>query len=114
MWLVADNLGMPSSGGCTTGRTFHNHGPFVERAWTELQCDAAALSWLWTNRRAGAASPKAEWERLRSQVEVLSRGRFVQEGLSTDRGALPPQRIQDLRTPVVTRSSGLPRRMTRS
>jgi hypothetical protein len=25
---------------------FHNHGPFIERAWTELQCDLSALAWI--------------------------------------------------------------------
>lgn len=43
---------------------FHNHGDFTDRPSTELQCDAAALVWLWINRGA-IGLPDAHWELLR-------------------------------------------------
>ncbi len=43
---------------------FHNHGEFTDRPSTELQCDAAALVWLWINR-AAIGLPDAHWEVLR-------------------------------------------------
>lgn len=43
---------------------YHNHGPFTDRPATELQCDAAALVWLWINR-AAVPLPDAHWELLR-------------------------------------------------
>ncbi len=43
---------------------YHNHGPFTDRPSTELQCDAAALVWLWINR-ALVPLPDAHWELLR-------------------------------------------------
>jgi hypothetical protein len=58
---------------------FHNHGPFEQRAWTELQCDAAALAWLWVNRDViGLAEPV--WERTRREVVTVARARFEAEG----------------------------------
>src|SRR5262249_49606802 len=50
-WLAADGLNA-LFWGLHDWAHFHNHGAFEQRAWTELQCDAAALSWLWRNRRA--------------------------------------------------------------
>lgn len=44
---------------------FHNHGSFEDRPSTELQCDAAALCWLWINR-ASIPLPDAHWELLRA------------------------------------------------
>ena len=58
---------------------FHNHGPFEERAWTELQCDAAALAWMWTNRAAIGLSEE-EWERVRAEALSVGRARFAEEG----------------------------------
>ncbi len=43
---------------------YHNHGPFTDRPATELQCDAAALAWLWINR-GPVGLPDAHWELLR-------------------------------------------------
>ena len=57
---------------------FHHHGAFVERGWTELQCDAAALSWLHANRQLlGLAD--AELATLLEQVGDLTRARFAEE-----------------------------------
>lgn len=58
---------------------FHAHGPFEERAWTELQCDASALVWLFINR-ASAEIDEALWERVRASVVQLARTRFDEEG----------------------------------
>ncbi len=62
---------------------FHNHGPFDEVAWTELQCDAAALSWLWQNRRAIGLGEEA-WERTAAEALALARARFDAEGIAFD------------------------------
>lgn len=43
---------------------FHNHGAFTDRPSTELQCDAAALVWLWINR-AVLPLPDAVWDDYR-------------------------------------------------
>jgi hypothetical protein len=86
LWLAADNLNA-LFWGLHDWAHFHHHGPFEERAWTELQCDAAALAWLWTNH-AAIPLPEDAWERLRAQVEELSRGRFASE-----RRAFPADRM---------------------
>ncbi len=61
---------------------FHNHGPFEERAWTELQCDVSALVWLEVNREAlGAAGVGGEaLDRVRREVAGVARARFAEEG----------------------------------
>jgi hypothetical protein len=66
---------------------FHNHGPFEERAWTELQCDATALAWLWGNREAIGLSEEG-WERARVEVIGVGRARFAAEGGELDEGWL--------------------------
>jgi hypothetical protein len=48
-WLAADNLNA-LFWALHDWSHFHNHGAFEERTATELQCDTAALVWLWTNR----------------------------------------------------------------
>jgi hypothetical protein len=58
---------------------FHNHGPFERRAWTELQCDAAALAWAWVNREA-IGIDGATWDRMRREVIDVGRARFAAEG----------------------------------
>jgi hypothetical protein len=58
---------------------FHNHGPFEARAWTELQCDAAALAWVWANREAIGLSDDA-WARARAEVAGVGSARFAAEG----------------------------------
>ena len=78
-WLAADNLNA-LFWGLHDWAHFHNHGPFEERAWTELQCDASALAWLWMNRDQ-LPLPERAWEQLRRQASVLSAARFAGEGL---------------------------------
>ncbi len=60
---------------------FHHHGPFEERAWTELQCDAAALAWLRTNQRELDLDDGLLAE-LFVQAEGLTRARFAEEDKS--------------------------------
>jgi hypothetical protein len=94
LWLAADNLNA-LFWGLHDWAHFHNHGPFEQRAWTELQCDATALAWLWANRdRVPLAEPV--WERTRTQVVALARSRFAGEGLTLDEGALSASRVQAL------------------
>jgi hypothetical protein len=57
---------------------FHHHGPFEERAWTELQCDAAALSWLHVNRVL-LGLDDAELAALVDQAGELTHARFAEE-----------------------------------
>jgi len=84
-----------SRGGFTTGRTSTTHGPFTERAWTELQCDAAALAWLWLNRVAVGLGD-ASWERARGAVVRVAEARFVEEAKPFDPAWLATLRVQDL------------------
>jgi hypothetical protein len=94
LWLAADNLNA-LFWGLHDWAHFHNHGAFEQRAWTELQCDASALAWLWRNRDAiGLASET--WERLRVEVAELSRGRFASEGKALDEGLLEAGRMREL------------------
>lgn len=79
LWLAAESL----SGlfwGLHDWAHFHNHGPFTERAWTELQCDAAALAWLWRNREALLLDGPT-WEALGRDAARISAARFRDEGL---------------------------------
>ncbi len=57
---------------------FHNHGPFDEPAWTELQCDVVAWSWLRLNREAIGLEAK-DLAGVRRTLVELSRARFVSE-----------------------------------
>jgi hypothetical protein len=65
-WLAADNLNA-LFWGLHDWAHFHNHGPFDQRAATELQCDASALAWLWINREQVPLEAVA-WESLREQA----------------------------------------------
>ncbi len=59
---------------------FHNHGPFEERAYTEHQCDFAALTWL----RGNAAALGIDAETLAevdAVVKEIGRARFAAEGI---------------------------------
>jgi hypothetical protein len=94
LWLAADNLNA-LVWGLHDWAHFHNHGPFEERAWTELQCDAAALAWLWINR-AIVGIDDARWERARREVEAIGRGRFEAEGKTYDAKALDSSRVREL------------------
>lgn len=102
-WLAADNLNA-LFWGLHDWAHFHNHGPFVEVAWTELQCDAAALAWLWENRQRVPIDPDA-WERTRARVEALSIARFAAEGKELAAGALAAERVQALVPPARTTRS---------
>jgi hypothetical protein len=94
MWLAADSLdGLVW--GLHDWAHFHNHGPFVERAWTELQCDAAALGWLWVNR-AVIGIDAATWERARSEVCDVARARFAEEGKAFEEAWLASARVRGL------------------
>ena len=88
LWLAADSL----SGlfwGLHDWAHFHNHGPFTERAWTELQCDASALAWLWKNRQA-VGLERRHWDALRDSVARIGGERFVLEGLAGSLAVLDP------------------------
>jgi hypothetical protein len=74
LWLAASSVGA-LFWGLHDWSHFHNHGPFEERAWTELQCDVSALAWMWINRSAIGMSD-ARWERARCEVEKVARARF--------------------------------------
>ena len=74
---------------------FHNHGPFEQRGWTELQCDAAALAWAWVNRGAIGLSDAA-WERARAEVAAVGTARFAGEGGRFDAEWLGAERLRAL------------------
>jgi hypothetical protein len=94
MWLAADNLNA-LFWGLHDWAHFHNHGPFVQRAWTELQCDATALAWLWLNRE-GAEIEASTWEQLRREALALSRQRFQDEGVAWDERLLDADRVRSI------------------
>ncbi len=74
---------------------FHNHGPFTERAWTELQCDASALAWLWLNRSTVGIDP-TEWNEMHLDVQAISAKRFTDEGLDPAAAWLDPEVLKKL------------------
>ena len=74
---------------------FHNHGPFESPAWTEAQCDASALVWLWLNRALLNVGEPVWNERCRQFLEV-ARERFVREGLTLDESLYDPERLRSL------------------
>ncbi len=82
LWLAADNLNA-LVWGLHDWAHFHNHGPFEARAWTELQCDGAAIVWLWRNRDA-IGLDEASFTCVRDEIEDASRARFEAEGLKYD------------------------------
>jgi hypothetical protein len=96
LWLAADNLNA-LFWGLHDWAHFHSHGSFEphQRAWTELQCDASALCWLWINRREVPLSDAA-WERVRIEVVTLSRRRFEADGMKLDESKLRPAALQAL------------------
>lgn len=59
---------------------FHNHGPFEQRAWTELQCDITALQWLRQNAR-GIALQEEQYAHIARQVGALCTKRFEAENI---------------------------------
>jgi hypothetical protein len=94
MWLAADNLNA-LFWGLHDWAHFHNHGAFEERAWTELQCDAAALAWLARNH-AAIELDDARWEQARREVAELCRGRFEAENKPFDGSWLAAARLREL------------------
>jgi len=74
---------------------FHNHGPFEQRAWTELQCDVAALAWTWLNREA-IGLREGEWQGARESVARVGAERFAAEGLPFEDAWLDAGRIRGL------------------
>jgi len=78
LWLAADNLNA-LFWGLHDWAHFHNHGPFEERAWTELQCDSAALAWVRGNREV-IGLDDATVARLEAEVTDVCRKRFLDEG----------------------------------
>jgi hypothetical protein len=92
--LAADNLNA-LFWGLHDWAHFHNHGPLDEPALTELQCDSAALVWMWRNRGALGLT-EARWEKARGEVSALNGRRFRDEGLSFDDHLLDPKILWDL------------------
>lgn len=82
MWLAADNLNA-LVWGLHDWAHFHNHGPFEERAFTELQCDASALYWIRLNRETiGLNGPTLA--RVEKEMIEINRARFSSEGKPFD------------------------------
>jgi hypothetical protein len=78
LWLVANDLpGLVW--GLHDWSHFHNHGPFEARAMTELQCDAAALVWLWLNH-VDVGVTDSVWEETRVALSRVAASRFREEG----------------------------------
>jgi hypothetical protein len=65
---------------------FHNHGPFEARAWTELQCDVAALTWMFACQEALECSSDA-LRRIAVRAEKLAETRFQAEGFGASLAA---------------------------
>ncbi len=86
LWLAADSVA-GVFWGLHDWAHFHNHGPFHARAETELECDRAALTWLWLNREALGVSD-ARWEEARRDVEAVAAARFRDDG-----GELPKEAL---------------------
>jgi len=99
LWLAADNLNA-LFWGLHDWSHFHNHGPFEERAWNELQCDAAALFWIWINRAVIDLDDGA-WLHLHRAVTQGTVARFAAEGKAIDesvRASLSAKAITELRS----------------
>ncbi len=63
---------------------FHNHGAFEQRAYTEHQCDAAALAWLALNAQAMDIEA-GTLAAVHAAVAEIGRARFAAEGLEPPR-----------------------------
>jgi hypothetical protein len=90
LWLAADSVA-GLFWGLHDWAHFHSHGPFTQRAWTELQCDVTALAWLWRNRGAIGLGA-SQWRALYDAALRIGTARFVEEGLTID--PVPPATIQ--------------------
>jgi hypothetical protein len=88
LWLAANNVDA-LYWGLHDWAHFHSHGDFVERAANELQCDSAALCWLWINRAAIGLSD-ARCSRLRGEVLDAHRDRCARlpPGVAMDASVL--------------------------
>ena len=94
LWLAADNLNA-LYWGLHDWAHFHSHGPFVEIAATELQCDASALAWLaWNAETVGLDD--ATFDALCRFARALGEERCAAEGVSLDLDALSPRRVTAL------------------
>lgn len=70
---------------------FHNHGDFTDRVSTELQCDAAALVWLYLNRNALVIDAPT-WERYR---QAALDNHLKLRALEPDSPCGPPRCLED-------------------
>jgi hypothetical protein len=107
LWLATDSLA-GVVWGLHDWAHFHAHGPFEERAWTELQCDASALAWLFINQET-VGIDEAIWERVRTSVANVARTRFEEEGkdpqAAMDALAAAPLRELAARADLAARAS---------
>lgn len=92
LWLAADGL-RALTWGLHDWAHFHNHGPFEERAWTELQCDVSALAWLRINREKIPGFDHAAWERTRAAISSIAQTRFDDEEKAFDPNLLASDSI---------------------
>ncbi len=90
LWLAADSLA-GLFWGLHDWAHFHSHGPFTERAWTELQCDVTALAWLWRNRDAIGLGV-SRWLSLYDAALRIGAARFKGEGQTLI--PVPPETVQ--------------------
>jgi hypothetical protein len=101
--LAADNLNA-LFWGLHDWAHFHNHGPLDEPAWTELQCDTAALAWIVRNRAAiglvrregHEARGEARLATLHAELVALSARRFAGEGKPFDAAWMDLERVRQL------------------
>lgn len=89
-WLAADNANA-LYWALHDWSHFHNHGEFDDRPSTELQCDAAALAWLWINR-AAVGLPDEHWEAF--QRDALANHRALRDA-TPDTRCPPPTVLMD-------------------
>ncbi len=101
LWLAADNLNA-LVWGLHDWAHFHNHGPFEERAWTELQCDSAALVWLRLNQAVLGLDDRG-WERARREVTAVSIARFAGENKPFPEGALSGTSLEAIAESLASR-----------
>jgi hypothetical protein len=92
LWLAADNLNA-LVWGLHDWSHFHNHGPFEERALTELHCDVSALVWLSLNRDA-IGLDENDLRRIARELCDVSRGRFEHEKKPFDESVFELEEIE--------------------
>ncbi len=84
-WLAADNLNA-LFWALHDWSHFHHHGAFEERTATELQCDTAALAWLWLNRDRVPIGDH-DFDALREQLLVIHARRDADDPPTIPTGA---------------------------